>query len=884
LICVAEKRLHNLEATVNTFLNDGDVVFEISRDLVITNVWYSDSSPMRIDADKYLGRYVSAIRNDDLIVQAEKYLRDSFSTNKKYYFEKTVVHNDIETNYGIKILREHPDQDFLLAVVQILSRRNRRHLSEETWRLVLDASGDGMWDADLETGKIYFSEKWHELFGYEATEITTIKDWRAKIHPDDLAAANKIQEEYFSGRGPYSVEIRYLCKDGHYRWILSRGTVISKTNDGKPLRFIGTHTDINKLKETEEKYQNTSRLLSNLVNNLHSGILVTEQDNKIIFANKVFCDIYGISEDPAQLVGKNISESLELRKLFFKDQDFFISRTKEIIANNELVLNEEWELKSGKTLSRDYIPVTLDKDKKGGIWQLRDITEQYNTEKRFEQQRLFYERILNHIAADIVVFDAQYRYLFLNPTAIKDEQLRKWMIGKTDFDYCRLKNRPLSIAERRKEIIDTARNERHAIEWEERLVNTNGEVEYHLRNLYPVFNESGEMQMAIGYGLNITDRKLAEEALKTSQETFASAFDYSGVGMALLDAEGNWVDANKVLCQMTGYSKEELLKLTHKDITFPEDVDKDATQIAKMLRSEISTYTIEKRYVSKDHKIVLASLTVSLVWNPDDTPKFFIAQAVDITKRKELENEINRRNTELESARENLINKVTQLEEVSHIIAHNLRGPAGNIKMLVDILQAKNKDEEHQYGNVFTDDEVLELIGKSSTSLMNNLATLMEITEIKLNQDIPFDNCEVRAIINGIKDQLQSQIYEKRAVIAEDLKIEYIKYPRAYLENILYNLISNALKYSRRDVIPEILISTRKKDNKVQIVVKDNGLGIDLVKYGHKMFKLNQVFHEGYDSKGVGLYIIKSQIESFGGTIEVRSKVNEGCEFIVTFR
>ncbi len=444
----------------------------------------------------------------------------------------------------------------------------------------------------------------------------------------------------------------------------------------------------------------------------------------------------------------------------------------------------------------------------------------------------------------------------------------------------------MSIAERRREIFNTAKYERHPIEWEEKLHNPKGEIEYHLRIMFPVFDEGGELQMVIGYGLNITDRILAEQALKTSRDTFANAFDYSGIGMALISPEGRWLDVNNVLCDMIGYPKDELLQLTLQHITYPDDLHNDHTLVKKLLTRQISTYNIEKRYVSKKKKIILVSLTVSVVWNNDDSARFVIAQVVDITKRKELENELQRKNAEMEATRINLINKITQLEDLSHIIAHNLRGPAANIKMLSRGLSAKYKgdssESENSISDLFTQEEALELIEESSSALMSSLATLMEITKIILDKEIPYNDCTVTELVNDITTQLYSTIFEKHAQIILNLEVNNVSYPKAYLENILYNFISNSLKYCRPDVPPEITISTQTKNGKVQVIVKDNGLGIDLGRYADRIFKLNAVFHQGYDSKGVGLYITKTQVESLGGKIEVRSKVNEGTEFIVT--
>ena len=553
-----------------------------------------------------------------------------------------------------------------------------------------------------------------------------------------------------------------------------------------------------------------------------------------------------------------------------------MQRSRETFEQQALLQGEEWELTDGRIICRDYIPLVQDGVNKGGIWKFTDVTSQKEVENKLEQQRLFYEQVLNSIAADIVVFDSKHRYLFLNPVAIKDDALRKWMVGKTDEEYCAYRNKPIAIAERRRQIFNTALAERHPIQWEEKLLNSSGEIEFHLRYMLPVFDMNGALQMMIGYGLNITDRIKAQEALKTSRDTFASAFDYSGIGMALLSPEGKWLDVNNVLCTMTEYTKEELLRITLQDITFPEDLYNDQALVKRLLTRQISTYNIEKRYISRKKKIVLASLTVSVVWNSDDTPKFFIAQVMDITKKKELENEVNRKNTELEATRINLINKINQLEELSHIIAHNLRGPAANIKMLSGALLADNEEK------VFTQEEALGLIEESSGVLMSSLATLMEITEIKLNKEIPYNDCNVKEMINDISKQLYSTVYEKHAVIKQELEVTNISYPKAYLENILYNFISNALKYSKTDVPPEITVITAMKNDRVQVTVKDNGLGIDMARYGDRIFKLNQVFHQGYDSKGVGLYITKTQVESLGGSIEVKSSVDVGSEFIVT--
>ena len=396
-----------------------------------------------------------------------------------------------------------------------------------------------------------------------------------------------------------------------------------------------------------------------------------------------------------------------------------------------------------------------------------------------------------------------------------------------------------------------------------------------------ISGELGQQPFAICFAQDITERVELEDSLKMSNETFRSAFDYSGIGMALISPQGNILDANSAVCNFTGYSKEELLRLNFLDLTHPDDNKTDQNLLHKMLTKIINHYSIEKRYISKSKKILWASHTVSKVAHNDGTPKFFILQIVDITRKKELADELNRKNSELEAVRSGLINKINQLEELNYIIAHNLRGPANNIKLLVDML--KTNDEPQKDASLKLElSEIVEFLEEGSASLLGSLNTLMDVVQISMNKTIPYEECDAKKIVYDILHQLNSIIFEKNASIKGNIAITNIRYPKVFLESIFYNLISNALKYSSKERKPEIIVSTYSVDDRVLISVKDNGLGINLEKYGGKLFKLNQTFHSGYDSKGVGLFITKAQIESFGGNIKVKSKEEEGTEFIVT--
>ncbi|WP_020588255.1 PAS domain-containing protein [Desulfobacter curvatus] len=129
----------------------------------------------------------------------------------------------------------------------------RLRQSEARWQFALEGSGDGLWDWNAVTNQVFFSKRWKEMLGFTDNELVNdLKEWDSRIHPDDKAVAYRDLERHFNGEtSVYENEHRLLCKDGTYKWILDRGKVIEWTEDGKPLRVIGTHGDISERKEAE---------------------------------------------------------------------------------------------------------------------------------------------------------------------------------------------------------------------------------------------------------------------------------------------------------------------------------------------------------------------------------------------------------------------------------------------------------------------------------------------------------------------------------------------------------------------------------------------------------------------------------------------------------
>jgi diguanylate cyclase (GGDEF)-like protein/PAS domain S-box-containing protein len=173
--------------------------------------------------------------------------------------------------------------------------------SEERWQFALEGSGDGVWDWDVPTSKVWFSKRFKNMLGYAEEEIgTALVEWSSRIHPEDKACVMADLQRHLDGHSAtYVNEQRVRCKDGSYKWILDRGLVITRDDAGKPLRVVGTHSDISERKQSEEKL----KLAASVFSNAREGIMITDASGTIIEVNKTFSLISGYSRE--EVIGQN---------------------------------------------------------------------------------------------------------------------------------------------------------------------------------------------------------------------------------------------------------------------------------------------------------------------------------------------------------------------------------------------------------------------------------------------------------------------------------------------------------------------------------------------------------------------------------------------------
>jgi signal transduction histidine kinase len=242
-----------------------------------------------------------------------------------------------------------------------------------------------------------------------------------------------------------------------------------------------------------------------------------------------------------------------------------------------------------------------------------------------------------------------------------------------------------------------------------------------------------------------------------------------------------------------------------------------------------------------------------------------IFQDIDSTKKKGIT---------LQSSVNLLDDQNKRLQNFAYIVSHNLRSHSGNLKFMVNLYEETDIEEDRV--------EIFSHIKTISDSLNATMGHLDEIVKIQSEISKGTKSVDFETIYNNVASTLHTNIVNTGARIHTDFSnCPQIDYIPAYLESILQNLLTNALKYKHPDRTPEIYITTKKTGTEVYLIFEDNGIGIDMQKHGAQLFGMYKTFHQNSDSLGIGLFITRNQVEALGGSIEVDSVVNAGTKFTV---
>lgn len=583
--------------------------------------------------------------------------------------------------------------------------------SEERWQSALDGAGDGVWDANLQTGETHYSKRWKEILGFAENEIANTNDeWAQRVHPEDMPRVMADLQAHLDGKkASAATEFRMLCKDGSWKWILGRGMVVSRDADGKPLRIVGTHADITARKRDELAANALIRRNQILMQSTHEGIHILDEQGRVIEANDAFCRHLGYTQS-------------EISQLSVFDWDAKLTPA-ELRANIKKFLDGHAEIetihrrKDGTLVDVEVSLVGVELDGRKCLYtSSRVITERKKQADELKKTKERYDYATsvgkvgtwdwNPVTGELIWNDEAFRTMGLTPGAVSPSyELFLELVHQDDREL-------LNSA------VQQALHEDKPYRLDFRIVSRDGvERSYHAIGKVE-FDESNKPIRMLGTFQDITERKKMENAV-SQENNFRKELINSLPGIFyMLDSSGNFLMWNRNLENVLRCNSEEI---SHSNpLEFFEGSDYILIEESFRKVFAVGETSVEAVLVAKDGTktpYYFSGQRIDRNGNP-----VLIGLGIDITERKQAEEHIQQL-AHFDSLT-GLPNRTLLTDRVSQAISMAQRSHDKLAVLFVDLDHFKNINDTlgHRIG-----DELLIEIAKRLKSVVRDEDTVSRL-------------------------------------------------------------------------------------------------------------------------------------------------------------
>jgi PAS domain S-box-containing protein len=681
---------------------------------------------------------------------------------------------------------------------------------------------------------------WVKKLGWSIEELLS-KPYIEFVHPDDVDRTNQANFIIVDGQEVLQFENRYICKDGSYKWLSWNAQPVPNDNI-----MVAVARDITDEKELEDAL-NTKNLIFEYSLDM---LCIAGFDGYFKILNPVWETTLGWTLD--ELKSKLFTEFLHP-----EDVQSSINMIESISKGVELFQFENrYKCTDGsyKWISWNAHPIL---EKEILVCVARDVTSAKETAQKLTESEEKFKHLVEDSKAGVFILKDD-KFIYVNQAmSTTFGYTREELYDKPLLDIIE----PLDKLKIKKYTDKLLPNELFNNHLNFQGKTKKGEIIY-IDIIGRVTHYETE-SVIIGSLIDVTEQTKHVNSLKKLE----TAIQQSHASIVITSIDGNIEFVNNAFLEVTGYSFEE--------------VKGKNPRILKSGKTPFETYINlwETLWAKKTWQGVLCnkkkngdlfweSATISPVANELGNIINFVAVKEDITHKIYEEEE-----------RKLLIEELTlankELKQFSYITSHNMRAPLTNLialDSLLDLSKITDKDTL----------EIISLIKRSTNQLNETLNDLIRILIIKEKTSI-----ETKELV--FEEIFIKTIYSIQTITNEaDFEVDFSALPtivfnEPYLESIFLNLITNAIKYAKPTIKPLIKISFQLIDGKYCLIISDNGMGLNMKRVGDKMFGLYQRFHNNEDGKGIGLYLVKSQVTALGGSIDFVSEVNIGTTFTICF-
>ncbi len=659
-----------------------------------------------------------------------------------------------------------------------------------------------------------------------------------------------------------NLELRIKKKDGTIaNCLVSSEKIIWK---GEQMLLSG-FIDISERKKSESLLIQNEERFRSLYNRTPVMLHSLNQNGDFVSVSDYWLAKLGYQR--MQIIGKNISDfftkasfkdSLKIRipELNKRGYDFDIPY--QVIKRNGELMD---------VLVSTIIERSPDQNEIRYLAVMQDITERKKVDEALQQSEDNLRTIFENTNVGYALLDADLFIVSFNSMMQKfaQEDLHKTLYLHTFSILYFAEARQASLSQALKSVLKG-----ETITYEINYVQPDGSDRWYKMNMFPVFNKKSVASGIVMAIEDINESKLKELHLsKVVKEItdYKLALDESSI-VIITDEHGIITYANENCLKATEYSLDEILG---KDFNFLDSGYHskefftemwDTIQSGKIWKGEIRNKSNSEHYFWVDCTIVpFVDINKKLYQ--------YIAIQRDITQTKNAEFELNKSFSLVNEQNKRLLN-------FSYIVSHNLRSHTSNIISILNFLEKEDTVAEKS--------ELLQHLKRVSLSLNDTLYNLNEVVSIRNNMNMVIEPLNLREYILQALGVLSEQIIQKNVHIENAVpENTLVNYNPAYLESVVLNFISNAIKYSSPNRQPQVELSIYYEYESMILKVSDNGIGIDMKKNGDKLFGMYKTFNNNPDARGIGLFITKNQIDAMGGKVEVESELGKGTTFKIYF-
>ena len=777
-----------------------------------------------------------------------------------------------ETGYTEEDVRQV--EAFVASVMLLVDRRRvveELRKNEERMALAFDAVSDAVWDLRRDAGQAYLSPRGYAMLGYEPHEFAfALENWLGMTHPEDADRVRKTLDHHWETGEYYQDEYRIRTRGGGWRWILSRGNVVERDEEGRPLRMLGTHVDISDKKRLEAglrrrehdlKQSQAIAALGSWHLDLLSGAMVWTGELR---------RMYGLSSGAYPL------HFTELGRLFTPEDGARLSesllRTITTGEPHELELRiadghlaPGWMWVRGEAEFNDAGSVV-------GLWgAFQDITARKELELERKRKDETYQDILDNLSAGVVVHGPDGTVLVANPAACgllgtTPEKFvgRKAVFGP-DLSFAHEDGSEMGYEELpMRRVAASGKTERNMVIGVRR---SGHETVWILANAFPAYEE-GRLERIIVSFVEISDLKRASEELRESEIRYKFLHEASRGGIAIHDG-GIIRDCNQGLCEITDHAMNELIGMDIMRLIAARSHD-DVRK--KVLSGYEGGYEVfGRRRDGSEYPLRIEGRNIPYKGKTVRSVEFR-----DVTESRRAERALIRAKEAAEAASR-------AKSEFLANMSHEIRTPLNGLMGMLQLLEASGPRPEQA--------RVIDMALFSGERLTRLLTDVLDISTIEAGKlALTPTTVDVRDLVDSVTSLLWATARQEpvalSVTVAPDVPAR-IEGDEVRLRQILLNLVGNGLKFTGRGTV-SLEVAALPADNGrggLLLTVSDTGPGMGDAQLATAFEMFGQVsrgFTRSHQGAGLGLPIVKRIVDLMGGTLCVDTELGRGADFYVS--